>query len=143
MCYLKLATFLPSIPLLLFTLDNISELQTAITHKISTQTAIYCPRGKKSLLFTKYIQSKKNEHFGEQVEQMAIFSKCTLKSLSWISVIILLQSLYEMGRSNRLLVFLLSSSTLANYLYLPLKYVVECGMVGKLSYCFIRYSSVQ
>ena len=58
MCYLKLATFLPSIPLLLFTLDNISELQTAITHKISTQTAIYCPRGNKSLLFTKYIKSK-------------------------------------------------------------------------------------
>ena len=58
MCYLKLATFLPSIPLLLFTLDNISELQTAITHKISTQTAIYCPRGNKLLLFTKYIRSK-------------------------------------------------------------------------------------
>ena len=59
MCYLKLATFLPSIPLLLFTLDNISELQTAITHKISTQTTIYCPRGNKSLLlFIKEIQSK-------------------------------------------------------------------------------------
>ena len=28
-------------PPLLFTLDNISRLQTAITHKISTQTAIY------------------------------------------------------------------------------------------------------
>ena len=63
---------------------------------------------------------------------MATFSKCALKSLSWISVIILLQSLYEMGRSNRLLVFLLSSSTLANYLNLPLKYVVECGMVANV-----------
>ena len=73
---------------------------------------------------------------------MAFFRKYTLKRLSWISVIILLQSLYEMGRSNRLLVFLLSSSTLANYLYLPLKYVVECSMVCQRSYCFIRYGSV-
>ena len=75
---------------------------------------------------------------------MAFFRKYTLKRLSWISVIILLhQSLYEVGRSNRLLVFLLSSSTLANYLYLPLKYVVECGMVCQRSYCFIRYGSVR
>ena len=74
---------------------------------------------------------------------MAFFRKYTLKRLSWISVIILLQNLYEMGRSNRLLVFLLSSSTLANYLYLPLKYVVECSMVCQRSYCFIRYGSVR
>ena len=74
---------------------------------------------------------------------MTFFRKYMLKRLSWISVIILLQSLYEMGQSNRLLVFLLSSSTLANYLYLPLKYAVECGMVWQRSYCFIRYGSVR
>ena len=58
MCYLKLATFLPSFPLLLFTLDNISKLQTAITHKISTQTAIYCQEGTNHYYLPNIFQSE-------------------------------------------------------------------------------------